>query len=296
MRNIRLKLFIAMFLVNICFADSYDSIVAVVNDTPISKLETDDLMKLMVVSNMISAEEYKNPNIGKAILNYKIERTILYDFAKATNFSPSINPEALEKKFLDLNKYTRKDLDENLNAYGVSHEHFLAYLKETAIIENLTQKSVVQGIKITDEDINKFKGEFENRATRYLLQDFFIEQNTAKELPASSIIEIIQAAAEGFSVGKTVDSSVTSINLGYRTLEELPEIYKNVAVKLKKGSISTPITAPNGTHILLMLNIKEQVAPTKDEIRVILMKKKYETEYPLWLDKLKKDNYIKIYK
>ena len=66
---------------------------------------------------------------------------------------------------------------------------------------------------------------------------------------------------------------------------------------MKKGQVSNIIQAPNGFHVLKLLEIREDETAklTQEQVKGMVYKKKIEEKIEPWIKELRSNAYIKIY-
>ena len=243
----------------ICYGQVHDKIVGVVNDNPITQFEVTELKQLMHVSKMLNDTDYNKPDIDVMVLNYMIERALIKEYADAIHFTHATpKDDRLVTEFLQNHNMSSESLHASLDSNNISKATFVAYLKESLNIEMVTQKVIAAKIHISDAKIAAYKKQLKQHGTQYLLQDLYLDPATLQEKDRATFAAFMEHAAMDFYSGKTIDNRIHSVNLGYRPIDELPEIYQASVPHLQQGKVSAPIDAPNGQHYLLLLNKRSE--------------------------------------
>ena len=65
---------------------------------------------------------------------------------------------------------------------------------------------------------------------------------------------------------------------------------------MQKGDIAGPISAPNGFHVIQLVNVRGQTlpAPSQKELQNIAYQIKFQKEVKAWLKQLRKSAYVKV--
>ena len=105
----------------------------------------------------------------------------------------------------------------------------------------------------------------------------------------------IEKAIKEFDTPK---QQVQSTDLGVRKIAELPPLFAQETIKMQVGQIAGPIKAPNGLHLLKLL--EAQGAPpqnlkfTKERAQEFVFQQKLEKKLKPWLKELRDAAYVKI--
>ena len=90
-------------------------------------------------------------------------------------------------------------------------------------------------------------------------------------------------------------------DLGWRDVASLPDQFKAIIPQLKPRDAAGPIIAPNGLHIIVLINIRQAVNQqaakqqiSRDEAREMVYRNKVEDALKPWLQQLRATAYIKI--
>ncbi len=126
------------------------------------------------------------------------------------------------------------------------------------------------------------------------------------ELPVVELLNDLRVEIEeGLSFGeaaKEYSSDLESANrdgyLGWFSLEDMPEEFRNHIEELEIGEVSTPFKTQYGYHISKLLN-KREARPVNleqdwEQISQYVLSAKREKAFQQWLDKLKSRYYIEI--
>jgi peptidyl-prolyl cis-trans isomerase SurA len=153
---------------------------------------------------------------------------------------------------------------------------------------------------VSDADIAKYKQQnlmmFEKN-NRYHLLDFTIlvnDPSNAAQIKlanqqAQALISKLKHNANVDAVGVSYD------DLGWRNFAELPDIFIKPLEGLAVNGISNPIQAPNGFHVLKILDIKSpDSAFTKTQLKHMVWEQKANIQLAKTITKLRKTAYIKI--
>jgi len=272
-------------------------IVAVVNDEIITQNELDAAVDQL--AQQLTLNKVTLPPRAKLqqealheLINYRLQLQIVNrNEIKATDSEIDKTIEQIAKS----HNLTVDQLKQQLVLQNSNYEQFRKKLGEQIAINRLQQQMVASHIKITDEDISQYRNT--SGTQEYKLVDFFFPLS---EQPSED--EIKQSQADAQTVKQKLESgtdpgSITPAyrDLGWRTPNDLPQIFAEQLPKLTIKNASEPLRAPNGYHVLKLIEVRNplQTMPD-DQIRQILFQKKYETAVKAAVEKSRSEAYIQI--
>lgn len=287
---IKLVLFVSLSTVNVSFAAEVDKVMAVVDGNIITSLEVEKMKNFMVALGAIDSQSYDAPDVNKQILDFQIDRELQLEVAKKFNIEANTNPETLHNNFLQSRGYSPEEFTALLADNHITEKYFIARLQENQKIEQVQKSFIGNNVKITDKMAYEFLEKYHNDNTEYLIKDISFAKGSPKHT-ASEYKDIISKA---ISSGE-MPADVSISDLGYKILAQLPDIYQSIAPELKKGTPSDIIAAPNGMHILWLVDKKEPESIQLEQAKLSLYREGIAKEIASWLDKLKQAAYIKVY-
>lgn len=120
---------------------------------------------------------------------------------------------------------------------------------------------------------------------------------TAKNIATKIATELRQGKTVEQITQETFEQQVRSEDLGWRKISELPTLFVKDVVKLQTGQVSDPLQAPNGFHVLKLLEKHGMATPTKftrEMAQDVAYRRKLEVAIKPWLKELRTNAYIKI--
>ena len=122
------------------------------------------------------------------------------------------------------------------------------------------------------------------------------QRTKAKKL-ADTIISKLKSGMSVEQIESKYEKQIQVTDLQWRTVRNLPSLFAKVVVGMKQGQVSKIIQAPNGFHVLKLLEIREdeRASLTKEQIKSMAYKKKIEKKIEPWIKELRSNAYIKIY-
>lgn len=273
-------------------------IAAIVNDEIISESDLQlaiDQMKLQMTSSNVPlppADKLRNDTLQQ-LITYRL----LLQMATRNEIHPTTEEvdRAIELIAKSHNISTDQ-LKTQLVAQHLTYPEFRKKISEQLAINKLQQQMVGGQLKVTDNDIAAFKNSIPE-TQEYRLADFFLplSQNaTAPEKAKAFAIasDIQNKLNNGIDIDKIQPAYQ---DLGWRNKDNLPEIFTEQLKTLTPQKASPPLRAPNGYHVLKILETRNNRQNMTDEqIREIVLRQKYEVAVKEAVEKAQKQAYIQI--
>ncbi len=294
-------------------AELKDKIVAVVNNDVITQQELDRrvaIMKRQLGSgNNTLQDEVK---LRQKVLDNFIDVLLQLQMAKKSGIE--ISDKELDGVIVNIaksNNMTVAKLKEVLpEQEGMSFAGFCAQLREQGIITRIQQHIFGRDINISDEEVNTFlrnPPQMSEAPSQYHVVDilFEVQEGEAKEptvatealakkmltkLQGNGKVEEVIQENQGNFKGK-----IKSEDLGWRKLNEFPELFIKEIAKMKVNQTIGPIMAPNGVHLLKLLAINHPAVSakfTKDQAHDYIFRRKLSEKLEPWLKELREKAYI----
>ncbi|MBW0928557.1 peptidylprolyl isomerase [Priestia megaterium] len=228
---------------------------------------------------------------GSSVLDSLIEQKVISKEAAKQNIKVTdkeINAELENLK----SQYGGEDaLNQALASSGVK----LSELKKDLKTNIEAKKMVESTINIKDSEMKSYFNqnkdslatEAQVKASHILVAD----EKTAKEVKAKlDKGEDFAKLAKEYSTDTASKSN--GGDLGYFKKGDMVKTFANKAFSMKVNEVSDPVKTEYGYHIIKVTGKKEAQKATyensKAKIKQTLLDQKYQTEYPTWLQKLKK--------
>ena len=240
-----------------------DSIVAVVDKTPITQSQLNQTMTQ--IKSQLQAADQPLPNehqLNQDVLNLLIDKTLQLNLAKHLGLKASEQDvqQHLQKLAKD-SGLSPTDLQAQLAAQGSLGQQ---QLRDNLLMHQLQRAQVVSHIHISDNEINTMIDkltEMDRKQIRYKLQHIWVPvattadkkaQMQAKRIARGLAHSLHQATAD---LPKTIEGiAITNEAWDWRTSEQLPELFVLPVQSLVTHQISQVIHAPNGYHLLKLLD------------------------------------------
>jgi peptidyl-prolyl cis-trans isomerase SurA len=275
-------------------AASDDKIVAIVNKEIITQNQLNQQIRL--AKQQAAATQQRLPgDLTKAILNKMIDTSMQLQLAKSMGIV--VSDETVDQSIEGIaqrNNLTIAQLQEALKREGIDFTRYRKDMHEQIILSQLHQRVLGGKIKVNDDDVDT---QMRAGATiqknqppaEYHVADILLtmpENATAQEIAAkrkeaeTSLAHLRQGASfEELAVVKSGGpDALKGGDLGWRKLSDLPSLFVPYVKKMQPGQLSEIIQAPNGFHILHLIEMRgnapaqTQSSSTETEVRHILLR------------------------
>lgn len=273
-----------------------DKVVAIVNNSVITQNEMDNRIKL-------ANQQNANLSPKQAIEELVLEELQLQ---RAAEMKASINNASLDKILEHIakqNKLTVEQLIKAIESEGLSLAEYKKSLKTQHLISHVRQKEVLEGIEISEQEVNQFlksatqMAQSQN-AAHYRIGHILIP---LAPHPSPSKLKEAQQQAEVIIQKLQARQAVEINDLGWRKAEELPTLFANIVPNMSTQSIQGPIQSESGLHIIQLLDKKGGQALSgnletqKQQAYQIIRNRKANEKLSVWLQKLRNEAYVQLY-
>jgi peptidyl-prolyl cis-trans isomerase SurA len=219
--------------------------------------------------------------------------------------------EAIEKVKRE-NNFTQEGLINSLKQEGLSLKEYKDEIEKEIERFQLVNYEVKSKIVITEEELKKYYQTHTKEYTevpKVRLERIFLQVKSAddkKEIARvkSVGVEILQRLKQGHDFSKVAKiysqgpAGPEGGNLGWIEVSQLEPILKEKITKLSVGEYTDLDFSPSGFQIIKLAEEKKgglkPFEKIRDAIYSQLFKEKVEKRYAAWLNKLRKESFIKI--
>jgi len=241
-----------------------------------------------------------------------IERKLLIAEAKRREYDVDNDVDVMIKEIMKQNNFnTEEDLKAALRREGLNYTTFREQQKLYRMQQRLVYEEITSKIKIDNAEIMAYYKEHLNDYTLPAVFDlnaiYLNPENHADEASLQSKADAVLKALESKDFSTVAQEytelgqeSEKNIHLGeFKAGEMDPELEK-VAATMKPGATSQWVRTTSGWYILQLVKFTPsrlvEYEEVRDRIRRTIMAARHEIKQKEYLEKLKKDSYIKIYK
>lgn len=246
----------------------YDGVIAIVDDDVV--LASDVEGRFQQIMKQIKKSGKQPPSqeeIKQNILNQLILESIQLQMARRAGVR--INDEQLNHSMQRLakqNGMTLLQFKEALENDGMSYNHSREQIRREMILQRVQQGNVNQRIQISDQEISNFLDSEEGQtltAPEYRVRHALIPTSQGAEaitsskasVYANSLYQKIKNGAKYTDViSKGGPYNITTSDLGWRKLEDLPSLLSSIVPKLQEGETAAPLQSPSGFHLVQLVD------------------------------------------
>ncbi len=268
---------------------SLDTIVAVVDESVITRRELGNRVKLITID--FSKSQRKLPTsdvLERQVLEALINDSLLLQEANRRGIK--ISDSQLNQTMQRLarqNNMTLSDFRKALIADGLDYDKYRQTVRREMIISTLQRQYSQRNATVSDAEVEEFlklsgndATNFEYRLSHILIalpdaatpEQVNLAQQTAKEIISRlGQGEEFDQLANTFSAG---DTALQGGDLGWRKKAEIPSLFTSQVLSMEPGGHAGPIRSPSGFHVVHLKERRdlEQVLSEQIRSRHILIK------------------------
>ena len=265
-----------------------DSIAAVVNKKIIMQSDVTRREQLLRHQAAASAQKLPAPSaIQKMAIKQLIDEQLVVQRGNAMGIQ--VTAKAVDQAIARIakqNKLSVAELLSKVTREGLAKKAYKQILHQQILLGKVAQAMIGATLHVTETEVNKLLAKARAaQAFEYHVLDVILDAKQAKSI--NKIKNQLQHS----------DKITHSVDLGWRELDALPEMFVGDLKSAKKGQVIGPITAPNGQHVLKLLGIRNRggrPSLTKQQAQQIVYQQKFMEAQAKFIKELHKTAYIKI--
>lgn len=207
------------------------------------------------------------------------------------------------------NKISVATLMQRVKQQGESAANFRRDIRKQMLVSKVQREAVAGKFSVTDAQVNqaiqKFNSEQRSQKSYHLADILVATPDDADKTQLANARhraeDIYKKLKKGANFGKLAKLESDNTNgpsdgdLGWKSGNELPDLFLDQVNTLKTGEISKPIEAGNGFHIIKVLGVKNSDKTlSRQQARLMLEEKAFHKAAQKWLKGLRKSAYIKV--
>jgi len=264
-------------------AQSLDRVIAVINDDVITRLELEN--RLTGLDAEIKTKGGDSP--PRDVLRKQMLQKMINDklqLQTAMRMGLKVSENALDEAVMSVarnNKLTLRQLREALAAEGIPYALFRDSINTQMLINQIYTRLIRNRVVITEEELDGYiaNGGGKADAREYDISHILVrvaEGASPEKLDigrnkAKSIVSRIQRGmdfAEAAATYSEAPDAAQGGRLGWRTPDQLPELFSDALGKIDVGRSTNVLQSPNGFHILYINDAKGSNATAVSQTRV----------------------------
>ena len=289
----KLAVMCVFFLVtNLAFSKQMlDKVVAIVNHDVITSSELEAQVELS--KKQLMAQKMPVPDVlvlRKQVLQHLVDVQLQMQLAKQNGLNVDATElDASIEQIATMNNIKLSQLREEISKQGISWEDYRETVRKEMLLARLQQKAVGREVQITNEQVEhylKTAGQIDKPNLTYHLQNIVIplsEEPTASEIikAKAQVKLLLNKIKQGADFSQlAIEQSTNEMileggDLGERHLAELPDIFAQEVVHMKKNQVVGPLRTGNGFQLIKLLAIGGETLQhmvTQTHARHILLK------------------------
>ncbi len=249
--------------------DSLDRIVAVVNDDVILKSELDRALVNIEAQYGASGQLPDREVLAKQVLQRLIVMQLQVQRASETGIriSDAEFQQSLAR-LAEQNGISLEQMTQSLQQQGLSPDEFRRAFRDELLAQRLRQRYTQSQVNVTDTEIENVlaSGSLKSGDVRLSHIVVSLPENATPEQVRAAADKIETAAREIAAGGDFAAAAIKYSDgpqaleggdLGWRSYDEVPELFSEAVATLSKGEVSRAMRGPSGFHILKLVDQRE---------------------------------------
>ena len=261
---------------------SLDTIVAVVDESVITRRELDDRVKLIAI-DLRRAQRKLPPEdvLERQVLEALINDSLLLQEAnrRGIQISDSQLNQAMQR-LARQNDMTLTEFRGALIADGIDYDKYRNAVSREMTISTLRRQYSQRNASISDAEVDEFISQSgnEDASYEYRLSHILIalpdaatpEQVDAARSSAADIISRLDRGEEFDQLANTYSAGDTALqggDLGWRKKAEIPSLFTSAVLAMEPGKYAGPIRSASGLHIVYLSELRNSEVTMSKQTR-----------------------------
>lgn len=280
-----------------------DQIVITVGDQVITRSEFESEKTLFKKINGVNLEnDTQKKKFNEDFAKFTVEMEMQLQTGKMLGVElDSSDKSVLESQLISrYQAQSKEEFIELLRERGIGYEAFMQQLLKQFMVKKIQSFVLSQRIRLSDLEVERAYQQRMDENMLFYVEDIVFNTERASASKHDRLSEkAIQLSEDWkkrtFSAG-TVPKSSKMLSFKWKSLNQLPELFRKTIAGMHVGNVSPSIKAGNGFHVLKLIKKKHPKGfkVDKDQLKQELYLKKMEAELPKWLADLREQVYIDI--
>lgn len=255
-----------------------DRIRAVVNEEVVLDSDLRKAIRFFKLQATGNAQSIPPDNvIEERLLEQLIDREVRRQHARTLGIA--IDPGTLNRAIEQIASNNNMDISrfrQTIQQQGFDYDGFRENIEQDLLLQRLIERDVQSRIRVSQQEIDDFVDAAQNDVAgsqQYRISHILIAlPSTASEAQqseatsrAETVLEQLRSGSDFAQVAAASSDGSRALqggDLGWRTLQELPEFLSTAVKDLDEGDLAGPLRSDNGLHIVQLAN-KQSDDPTK---------------------------------
>lgn len=290
-------------------ANAMDKIVVVVNSEVITQSEVNQAMQ--AAKQQLAATNAKAPSdseLRKQVIDRLIDLSIERQLIKQANIVISDSElNAAIASIAKSNNLSMSDFKTAVERSGISFVQYRKQISEQMQISRLEQSVAGHDITVTDQEVQDYLKKYKDMPDQnafYHIENILVPVSvspTPEELQnakaeAQNIMKQLRSGKDFSQVAAAESGGAAALrggDLGWRQLPELPTVFAEAVKTMRPGDIAGPLQAPNGFHIIKLIDVRNSsVKLDAEKVKALIYRRKIEEQVQIWLKQTREAAYI----
>ena len=244
--------------------ESLDRVIAVVEKSVVTKNELESAINSVIIQFKTANKPVPSQNVLiKEMLDRLIEKKLITQYAEMIGIK-------VENQYLDSvisniakkNNITVEELKLKLESEGGDFSEFKEGISYELLMNQVKEREITSKINVSDFEIESMlKKETSKAPAEFKISHILLKKENGYILGGEKLKKILnQLKTETFSNIAINNSRGPMANkggdLGWKKIEELPELFSIAISKMSIGDVSEPLVSGNGIHIIRLDDVK----------------------------------------
>lgn len=265
-----------------------DSIIATVNDTAITSSQLNSQIEIAVQQ----LEAAHQPIPSRSVLKQKVLQKMIdqqLEMQAAKKMGIVVSNADVDKTIAAIaqqNNLSSAQLIQAVTQQGLKETTYRNEIHDEMVINQVQQKEIGPRVGISKQEVKDFMDTHRNDLQKVLappapptnqnsnpavhVETLIVPAADASAAPAAlknatQIVKQLQGGADFQKIATStvgLQSNVQASDLGWKYISQLPDLYISYLKNAKPNQIIGPIHAPNGYHILKVVEVHGMAPPT----------------------------------
>ncbi len=272
-------------LLSAAYAQEIDEVVLIVDDIAVTQHEYNVLYFIQA-----QAERFEQvvPDLSSVATESIVDDMLLMAHARRIAPEATVSDAQVEQAVQSLaerNQLSADQLRSQLRLKGVDAKIFESSLRQRLLVQQVIGQRVARSVKVSPAEVDEYienRPELRSQARKTFRASHIVisledglsrgeikdRARFAEEVRARLLVgETMAALAKEYEY---VSASGDKGDLGWKTADDLPELFISALDKLRVGDVSAVLESSNGFHLLALMDVKSaSTAPKEYRVRHI---------------------------
>ena len=273
-----------------------DRVVAVVEGQVLTLSEL-DVKTTETKQQLLSAQQPvpESKALRQQVLQMWIDRQLQLNLADRWHLK--VSNQAVEAALKRVAAARHMTVAQWLKASNQSEAMIRADIKQQLLLMQVQQRALGQTISVKDTDLAEFKRVHQEKYFQAHVVDWLVAvPEQASEQVLDQKLKVAEHLQRQLAAGTASNFSGDAVrtDMGWRAMNALPEIFAKVIRPAASGDVLGPIRAPNGFHVLSILDLQKAPELKEDRVRSEMYGRALRRALPGWLKTLRAKTRVEV--